>query len=173
MEDLGNILFYLVLAIVAIIGAVVNKKKKTAQKPAPESNKPYPEEDTIFTRKEEKASFPDIEEKEWAVTEDEMIDPGSLQTANSGIEDTSIQSSEDQALKMGAEFEGLYSEPLAEKFASEGISVTDVSITQSELGTESEFSRPGQNSWAKSLIEDFDLPKAIIYSEILNRKDFV
>jgi len=164
MEDFGNILFYIIAAIIAILGALANKKKKAAQKPLPQTDVP--------DQKEEEISFPDIEERKPA-TQYEMINPESLQTIGSGFEGTSLQSSEDQAIKMGAEYEGSYSEPMAEEFAAEGISVTDISITDSELGTDSEISLRDKNSWAKNLIDEFDLPKAIIYSEILNRKDFV
>lgn len=164
MEDLGNILFYIIAAIIAIFGALANKKKKAAQKPFPQTDIPE--------QKEEEITFPDIEEKKPA-TQYEMINPESLNTTDSGFEGTSLQPSVDQRMEMGAEYEGRYSEPLAEEFAAEGISVTEISITDSELGTDSEISLHVKNSWAKNLIDEFDLPKAIVYSEILNRKDFV
>ncbi len=164
MEDFGDIVFYLIAAIIAIFGAIINKKKKSAQRPVPQSGIP--------DKSEEEFTFPDIEEEKPA-TQYEMIDPESLQTKNSELEGVTLQSSEDQAIERGTEYEGRYSEPLAEEFTAEGISVTDISITDSELGTASEISLHDQNSWAKNLIDEFDLPKAIVYSEILNRKDFV
>ena len=164
MEDFGDIIFYLIAAIIAIFGALANKKKKAAQRTVPRSGIP--------DKSEEEITFPDIEEEK-PTTQYEMIDPESLQTKNSGLEDITQQSSEDQAIEMGADYKGRYSEPLAEEFAAESISVTDLSITDSEVGTASEISLHDQNSWAKNLIDEFDLPKAIVYSEILNRKDFV
>ncbi|MBN1388430.1 MAG: hypothetical protein JW965_08295 [Bacteroidales bacterium] len=173
MEDLGDILFYIIAAVIAIFGAIANKKRKMAQKQVPRSNIPDQVEDTIFDSMEREITFPNSEKEERAATQYETIDQDLFQAANSGPENSGIQPSVDQVIKMGAEYEGLYSEPLAEEFASEGISVTDVSIAQSGLGTESESPVRGYSSWAKNLIEDFDLPKAIVYSEILNRKDFV
>jgi len=164
MEDLGDILFYIIAAIIAIVGAIANKKRKTAQKTMPQSGIP--------NQREEEITFPDIEEMKPS-SQYEMIDPELLKTADSGFEGTTLQSDENQSMEMDAEYEGSYSEPLAEKFAAEGISITDVFITDSELGKESEKLPQDQNSWAKNLVDKFDLPKAIVYTEILNRKDFV
>jgi hypothetical protein len=62
---------------------------------------------------------------------------------------------------------------MADKYSMEGEAVTDLSISKTELGEESVVSLREERSRARRLIEDFDLPSAIIYSEIINRKDFV
>ena len=172
MEDLGGILFYIIAAAIAIAAAVANKKKKTAQRPVPQYGMPDQERETVIPGREEEINFPGTEEG-GATSQYEMIDQDALQTVDSGFEDTPIQPSEDQVLRMGAEYEGSYSEPLAEEFATEGISAIDEAITQSELGKKSELSLGKQDSWARNLVGDFDLAKAIVYSEILKRKDFV
>ena len=172
MEDFGDILFYIIAAVIAIAALIANKKKKTAQRPVPQYGMPDQEREIVIPGREEEINFPGTEER-GAATQYEMIDQDSLQTVDSGFEDTRIQPSEDQVLRMGAEYEGSYSEPLAEEFAMEGISVIDESITQFEMGTKSELSPGKQNSWARNLVGDFDLAKAIVYSEIMRRKDFV
>jgi len=84
-----------------------------------------------------------------------------------------FESSEEQALRMAAEYEGNYSEPMAKEFAAEGESDIDMAITASDLSSEMKKMLQEESSWANQLAEDFDLPRAIVYSEILKRKDFV
>lgn len=172
MEDFGDILFYVIAAIIAIAGAIANKRKKTAQKSVPQSGMPEQKEEITFPDVEEDIRFPGNEVRE-TTTQYKMIDQDILQKAESGSEDISSQSFGEQPLRMDAEYEGEYAEPLAQEFASEGVSAIDISITQSELGTRDELSVGEENSWARNLIEDFELPKAIVYSEFLRRKDFV
>lgn len=172
MEDFGDILFYVIAAVIAIIGAIANKRKKQAEREMTQAGLPDQEEETDYSRGEEEISYPEAEAR-GATTQYEMIDEDSLETKGTGFKDTAFKSSEEQALKMGAEYEGRYSEPMAEEAASEGVSVTDASISRTELGKESELLLEEENSWARELIGEFDLPRAIIYSEILNRKDFV
>ncbi|MEA1886808.1 MAG: hypothetical protein U9N72_06340 [Bacteroidota bacterium] len=170
MEDFGDILFYVIAAVIAIIGAIVNKKKKQAERQMTQPGMPDQEEETDYSDREEEISYP---EARGATTQYQMIDEDSLETKGTGFKDTAFKSSEEQALKMGAEYEGDYYEPMAKEFASEGESVTDVSVSQSELGTGSEMLGEEENSWARKLIDEFNLPEAIVYSEILKPKDFV
>ncbi len=163
MEDLGDILFYVLAAAIAIIGAIINKKKKKAERTVPQPGMPDVEEETSYQGTERiKAS-----------TQYEMIDEDSLQTGASAYEGTMMKPSVEQTFKMGAEYEGEYSEPMADDFALEGSSAIDLNILQDERGTEGKISLPEENSRARKLIDDFDLSKAIVYSEILRRKDFV
>jgi len=172
MEDIGDILFYLIAAIIGIAGAIANKRKKDAEKKASQSVPGGQGEETTFPDLEEEFDIPEAE-PEVAGTRYEMIDEESLATRNAGFGDLSFETSEEQALKMAAEYEGNYSEPMADDFASEGKSVLKTSITDNELGIASEIPMSEKSSRARVLIRDFDLPKAIVYSEILARKDFV
>jgi len=163
MEDLGDILFWVLAAAVGIIGALVNKKKKKMQTMMPQSGMPDEEEQTIYQDTGARRTS----------AQQEMFDEDILQKTDSAYEGAMMGSSEEQAFKMGAEYEGEYSEPMADDFAMEGTSATDLGIQDTELGTGSGVTPQEKNSRARRLIEDFDLPKAIVYSEILNRKDFV
>lgn len=162
MEDFGDILFYLVVAIIAIAGAIINKKKSKEQAyPIPDHGEE--EDDNIDYE-------PETRERAMRY---EMIDEDSLRSDIPEFEDAAIQSSVDEGFKMDAEYEGKYAEPMASDFAWEGQSVTEVAVEQTELGTEGAHSMHEEDSWAAELAEEFDLPKAIVYSEILKRKDFV
>lgn len=172
MEDIGDILFYVIAAIIGIAGAIANKRKKDAEKRNAQSRPAEQEVDFEFPDLEEETSIPETEPARTG-TRYEMIDEELLATRDSGYGDTSFQGSEEEAIKMAAEYEGEYSEPMAEDFASEGKSVTSIAITDTELGTASELSLTDRSSRARVLIRDFDLPKAIVYTEILQRKDFV
>ncbi|MFO7851718.1 MAG: hypothetical protein ACQERS_11660 [Bacteroidota bacterium] len=172
MEDFGDILFYVIAAVIAIIGVIANKKKKQAEREMTQAGLPEEEEETDYSQRDEEISYPEAEAR-GATTQYEMIDQGSLETEGTGFEDTVFKGSEEQALKKRAEYEGSYSEPMAGEAASEETPITDVSISQFELGKESEFLLEKENSWAHELTDEFDLPSAIIYSEILKRKDFV
>ena len=163
MEDFGDILFYLVVAIIAIVGAVANKRKNKTGQALPHPDHMEQEDDTIFAEPEEME----------ATTRYEMIDEGSFQPQITGPAGAASQSPGDRDFKMGKEAEGNYYEPMAKDFEWEGQSVTDTSITKSEVGTDGVLSSPEQDSWANELADEFDLPKAIVYSEILKRKDFV
>lgn len=173
MEDLGDILFYVIIAIIGIIGAIVNKKKQKAEKTVniPSSSDSYEE---TYNYGERDKVIAEGRRSEGANTRYETIDEEILQSVEAPSSyNISSDKTDDQDLIMGAEYEGDYTEPLADDFAREGIFATDLSISQSELGTDSEILLKEEGSWAGDLIEDFDLPKAIVYSEILNRKDFV
>lgn len=172
MEDFGDIIFYILLAIFGIVGAIANKKKRNATGRLPQSGMPDMNDDSFSYDREEESRVRETPVR-GATTQYEMIDNSSMETEASWYKDTMIQSSEDQALKMKAEYEGRYSEPLADDFASEGIAATDQVITAKEMEKGQAVISERENSWARELLDDFDLPAAIIYSEVLKRKDFV
>ncbi|MDT8401860.1 MAG: hypothetical protein RQ743_09200 [Bacteroidales bacterium] len=171
MEDIGDILFYVLLAVFGIAGAIANKKKRNAQRPSPQSGIPASDDDSFSYEREEEAGPRSREGR--ASTQYEMIDEDALETAASRYENTMMKSSVEQALEMRAEYEGRYSEPLADDFSMEGVAVTDLTVEHTEVGTYIDTSLDEQSSWARGLVDDFDLPAAIVYSEILKRKDFV
>ena len=173
MEDLGDILFYVIAAIIGIIGAIANKKKQKAERAVKkQASTDNPEENYAYARREDAGA--ETTRPEGTYTRYETIDEEILKTVEAtATYDKMPDETDDQRLIMGAEYEGDYTEPMADEFEREGISATDLSISQSELGTESEINLREESSWAGELVEDFELPKAIVYSEILNRKDFV
>ncbi len=169
MEDIGDILFYLLAAVIGIAGAISSKKKKKAGIPAPRQNAPAEDYESSYSDDEE-YSVPETAETEmpwqYETSEKEKTDQEVIEyrePAGKSIEDK---------FRMSAEYEGSYSEPMADYFEEEGVSVIEMTIPDTELGHEVKVSQE-EYSRARMLIEDFDLPKAIIYSEILNRKDFV
>ncbi|HCC71109.1 MAG TPA: hypothetical protein DEQ09_08175 [Bacteroidales bacterium] len=172
MEDFGDILFYLIAAIIGIGGLIANKKKKKAESSIPKSGIPRQEDEIFLPGQKENTSYAEIETAR-ARTEYEMIDMDSFKTEGVGYEHDTVKPPQEEAIKMRAELEGSYSEPLANDFASEGKSVTDITVLDSELWNEDKDQQEEKISWARNLIRDFDLPKAIVYSEILQRKDFV
>jgi hypothetical protein len=172
MEDLGDILFYVLAAAIGIIGAIANKKKKDAAKNFPKQNIPDMDDDGYNYDMDEEASVPSPERRQ-ASTQYEMIDGRSPEPAAMSYEEKILKSAGEQTFEMAPEYEGEYSEPMADKYSMEGEAVTDLSISKTELGEQSVISNREERSRARRLIEDFDLPSAIIYSEIINRKDFV
>mgnify|MGYP006282660199 CR=1 FL=1 len=167
MEDIGDILFYVIAAVIGIAGAISNKKKKKAEQ---ERARQAQEE---VAEVEEEESFYSDEMARGAETQYEMIGEDDLQTSGSGLGDTLDETPGREPVYMEPEKEDFYEQPIAEDFVHEGASVTDLSITRTELGTDSEIPLEEDKSWAASLADEFDLPKAIVYSEILKRKDFV
>ncbi|HKL66322.1 MAG TPA: hypothetical protein VJ877_00410 [Bacteroidales bacterium] len=167
MEDIGDILFYVIAAVIGIAGAISNKKKKKAeQERAAQAEEEMPEI-------EEEDSFYSDEMARGAETQYEMIGEDDLQTSGSGLDDTIDETPGWEAVQKKPGKESLQEEPMADEFEHDGASVTDFSITSTELGTDSEIPLEEDRSWASSLADEFDLPKAIVYSEILKRKDFV
>lgn len=172
MEDIGDILFYVIAAAIGIIGAIANKKKRNAERNLPQQGVPDMDEEGYSYEMDEQEGMP-VPEARGASTQYEMIDGKSPEAVARGYEEEMVKSGGDSTFKMAPGYEGEYSEPMADEFAMEGESVTDISISKTELGEESVISPREESSRARRLIEDFDLPSAIIYSEIINRKDFV
>ncbi|MEE4213886.1 MAG: hypothetical protein V2I34_02400 [Bacteroidales bacterium] len=172
MEDIGDILFYVIAAAIGIIGAIANKKKKNAEKRLPQQGVPGMDDEGYSYEMDEQEGMP-FPEARGASTQYEMIDGKPPEAAARGYEEEMVKSGGESTFEMAPEYEGEYSEPMADEYAMEGESVTDISISKTELGEESVISLREESSRARRLIEDFDLPSAIIYSEIINRKDFV
>lgn len=172
MEDIGDILFYVVAAAIGIIGAIANKKKKNAERNLPQQQVPDMDDEGYSYDMDEETAAPTPEQRQ-PLTQYETIDGKSPDALATAYEDKVIKSAGAGAFEMAPEYEGEYSEPMADEYAIEGESVTDISISKTELGEESVISPREESSRARRLIEDFDLASAIIYSEIINRKDFV
>ncbi|MCD4768871.1 MAG: hypothetical protein K8R35_01725 [Bacteroidales bacterium] len=164
MEDIGGIIFYIIAAIIGIIGLMNKKKKNQASAKKVVIPSQTGDEDLIFEN---------IDEEE----------PVGNVFAMSGINYNEASADSDKTgarLVMDASYEGNYREPMADDFAGEGVSAIEHKDADSEELNEEESENktdPYHNlieeqSVAAEIAADFDLPKAIVYSEILKRKDY-
>ncbi len=175
MEDYGDIIFYLIVAAVGILGAVFNNKKKRPgfPQPQPVDMDEQQDEDYDYSSEEQQMAYPG-EEKPEAATQYRTIDEQSMKTRASDIADDAHKASEAEALKRMMDYKDSYSQPESEIFKAEGWAIeNDEPITDIEQDPDIIAEDEKEGSWASKLAEEFDLPKAIVYSEIMNRKDFV
>lgn len=164
MEDFGNIIFYVIAAIIGIAGTLRKKRRKNAAS-----------EGGMFgtNRENTKAErFPYIRQSPVSGDDHSEEDPWS-EIAATEANTASESVIKDNPLIMNASLEGNYVEPLAAEFADEGASVYSAFGADYDFGTQEIPEIIEEDSLASELARDFDLPKAIIYSEILKRKDFV
>lgn len=175
MEDYGDIIFYLIVAAIGILGAVFNKKKKGTGFPQPQPGNLDGEQDVEYdyTGEGQEIAYP-ADEKPEATTQYQTIDEQSMKTRASDIADDAHKASEAEALKRMMDYKDSYSQPESEIFKAEGWAIeNDEPIADIEQDPDIIAESEKAGSWASQLAEEFDLPKAIVYSEILNRKDFV
>lgn len=153
MEDIGDILFYIIAAVIGLITTLGKKKRKNAAK----SRSQVPETvDSQEYSADELIEIPELdnqvkEEDFWA--NDEITGP---------IEEEVFD--HEKVLSTFAEREGSYAEPMAEQIVDKG---------KSQLKTkedEPEDEHIGELDDDYDLISDFDFEKAVVYSEILARK---
>jgi hypothetical protein len=171
-RGIGNIIFYIILAIIAIVSSIKGKKKQQpgvpgGAEPSQAGRSYFPDE--IFDDEEDS---PATERGYWEET---------------GREEPVIAASgrKDPAFSQSAE--GSYQEPMAAMFANEGISALDHKATTrrfeellKETPIDDDFdwnkSEKGNDDEAgfniDSLSEEFDARQAIIFSEIINRKEY-
>lgn len=159
MDDIGGIIFYVIAAIIGIITTVRNKKKK-ADKPSVVSETINKEVFTDSFEEEETMVYQPIPEGEfendfWSeLTAKEPI----IEAPKSEAKDYSFDNT----------MEGMFEEPMAEQFKAEGrTGVLDVSDKDDSI--EEEIAKDDLTKLDQTL-KDFDLRKAIIYSEVINRK---
>ncbi|MFP4489210.1 MAG: hypothetical protein ACLFN1_07890 [Bacteroidales bacterium] len=175
MEDYGDIIFYLIVAAVGILGAVFNNKKKRPGFPPPQpvDMDEQQDEDYDYTGEGQEMGYP-ADEKHEAATQYRTIDEHSTRSKASDIADDAHKASEAEALKRMTDYKDSYSQPESEIFKAEGWAIeNDEPITDIEQDPDIIAEDEKEGSWASRLAEEFDLPKAIVYSEIMNRKDFV
>ncbi len=176
MEDkgLGSLIFYVILGIIAIAGSLQgkNKKPKTLPKkpvpgrPAMEADRPVarPEPATTQGRPQYMTMDPSMEGRYDEPMAGSFSDEGSYS----------------DTLAEAFSTEGSIMDTMAAAFASEGVSAlneikTDefihTEISDTEIGDAPEYdynARPGGDI----LSGGFDLHKAVIYSALLNRKEY-
>lgn len=165
MEDFGDILFFLVAILFAIVGAI-SKKKKGVPVLFPETSD---EDDEVLEMPEKKVvvreSAPDI-----IVEQDFSWDDFNYEDDVERNPEKFFESDSPEITSP---------EPMAARFAREGISSMPGNIASEvitdqddEITIEKLVDLVEEDSKAAIIAADFNLAEAIIYSEIINRKDF-
>lgn len=187
MEDIGSLIFYVILAIIAIAGSVQSSsKKKKAQpgksiprKPAPTvMSEPRPQ---VQPQPQPRPQYRPVEPIDEGYYEEPLASQfaGEGSSAPTMAEAFANEGSVSRNRAAAFASEGSVSQNMAASFAGEGISsLTDLSrqefvhteISDSEIGDAPEYD---YNALARDdLAEGFDLRKAVIYSALLDRKDY-
>ena len=170
MEDTGSLIFYIIVGLIAIVSALVRKKKPEEGTASPGSPKGKTLEDV----------WKEIESEAFGTGEPaDLAGETSMATSRDDIEPSVNE------IVMRPEMEGAYSEPLATSFASEGqidgIASGQMAVTESAISdhsvAEADLTRSYEinenKSEAYELAGEFDIRKAIIFSEILKRKEYL
>lgn len=142
MEDIGDILFYIIAAVIGLITTLGRKKKKPAGIPLPAEN-------------DEAGDIEYQDEDEFLIEEDALP---------AGERVISYEPAYDY--NFDPENEGNFIEPIAEKLES----VKKSQISEQEEILKEEISDSIKEE--EDIILDFDLRQAVIYSEILKRNDY-
>lgn len=200
-DNIGSIIVYLILAVLGIAGSISNKKKKPVagkgKSPIPGwfdmGEEKSPEPPPVYRKIPEPAQVQKPSEEsrkpEYTFTpenEGHFDDPYAGKFNNEGsIYDQvagqfSNEGSMADLLAERFENEGAVDRSIAAKFAREGISslsAAQIKIDPSNSITEHEISDSPDNVSFDEEIEDiinngFNIKRAILYSAILNRKEY-
>ena len=200
MEDIGSLVFYVLLGVIAIVGSLQgkNKKKGTApknvfqNKPATTTDRPpvhpstddrykSPPADTYNNEGSFRKLLAEVFSDEGSISNpmaDTYSDEGSI--SNPMADTYSDEGSKRNPLADAFSKEGSVSGNMAAAFAAEGSSVFfDASLNEfrhneiadSEIGDIAEYDYNTMPDSDKTL-EDFNLWKAVVYSAVLNRKEY-
>ncbi|MBE0674941.1 MAG: hypothetical protein IH591_09800 [Bacteroidales bacterium] len=169
-RGLGNVIFYIIAAIIAIISSIKGKKKPGQGIPGgPIPGEParggFP--DDMFD--EETDEFPLPEEYEGQPYKPEPV----------------MQKQRQSVASMTPEMEGAYHEPMANSFSGEGVSALTFIETEKRFEELLKETATFDYDWDKTdvqeqtedadmdvLSDEFDGRKAVIYSEILTRREY-
>ncbi len=155
MEDFGDILFYIIAAVIGLATTLGRKKKKPAGASVPSESGTIDNSADRMVFDEETGEMEYQVEDEYYIGEESLSEPGNI-----------IADSGESIFSFDPDLEGNYKEPMAEQFDNEG---------ESQLVTEegkSGMEEVNRNDKNEDVISDFDLRKAVIYSEILKRNDY-
>ena len=163
MDDIGGIIFYIIAAIIGIITTVGKNKKKreAAGKPPPVISETIDKEvfGEDFDRPVRREVFsPETILEEIFSEKPEPVVPG-----------YSFEPQEPVKQVFDPVMEGDYQEPMAGEFINEGESVTEMMAETDIEEVTDEIAAFALDQQVETE-EEFDLRKAVIYSEILNRK---
>lgn len=157
MENIGDYIYLVVIVVVGLISALKKKKAVKVVQPEAESD-----ESDIFDLEEVEANSRkytiEAENDFWK----DVID------VETGIEEI-------EPVYFNSESEGTYKEPLAAEFSQEGISALNIEKSAENKDiTESKddfLEHLDEESIGRSISRDFNLKEAIVFSEILNRRE--
>ena len=188
MEDIGNIVFYIILAVIAIAGSIQSsKKKKTTGKTAPprppERRAPEPAGQTRQQRMPLETRTPEpvrqvVSQPRPQYAPAEPVDEGYYEDplAASFAGEGSVSRNSAAAFSD----EGSVENTMATAFAMEGAPALDnlindefshIDITDSEISDAPGFDYNTDDT-AEQMAEGFNLKEAVIFSAILNRKEY-
>ncbi|MBM3420893.1 MAG: hypothetical protein FJY11_07145 [Bacteroidetes bacterium] len=172
-RGLGNIVFYIIAAVIAIISSIKGKKKPVPGSPGggpPPERKGGGFPDDMFEDEESEFPFP-------PTTREERTAPPPVFTA---------RRKPTQEMVPGRE--GSYEEPMAAAHSGEGVSALDYIETARRfdellretstveynwsIESEREGMTEAEDKSIELITEDFDGRKAVIYSEVLSRREY-
>jgi hypothetical protein len=201
MEDIGSLIFYIVLGIIALAGSLQGKGKKKPGAPKPVQRKPEtaqpqprPGRETVVTRPQPAAARPYEPARRPAPgyvpmdssMEGHYDDPLAREFGREGSYEEPMareygwEGARGEALAGSIAAEGSIAGEMAAAFATEGMSAfgssepgefihSEISDTEIADAPEYDYNIP---HGSELLTEGFDLRKAVIYSAVLNRKEY-
>lgn len=155
MEDFGDILFYIIAAVIGLATTLGRKKKKPVAIPVPA------EDEALDNQVESMVVDEELSELEFQVEDEYFLNEGAP-----SIREGAIAYKPDKIFSFDSELEGSYEEPMAEQFNKEGES----QLAREEVIKENEV--VDEKKEDRDIIPDFDLREAVIFSEILKRNDY-
>jgi hypothetical protein len=173
MEDTGSLIFYIILALIVLVGSLQGRKKK-----AP-AGKPKPSGMTVTDKREQTTATSARTAKQVQVPQYKTPEPyeeGSYKSPLAG--EFASEGSFSKTMADGFAGEGSIYDTMAAAFVSEGISSlsgAQIKSTAYNAITESEIHDMPEYAYGESVADDllsegFDLRKAVIYSAILENK---
>lgn len=172
MEDIGDLLFYILAGLFAIIGAISRSKKgrKVVFPGNTTGNDPFPNIPGMGGSRPDMNIPADEESYEW----DDTVSP-----EYDGSVDMNMVGDGAGTYLSKSTIEDNYIEPMASLIPEEGISsAMEVDpeslkwVIQDEISLINMDEESGEESIVNTLAEGFNLPEAIVWSEIINRKEF-
>lgn len=184
MEDIGDLVFYILAAMFALFGAFGKKKKRTV---APRSMTDEIVDDEKEMDVKEVAERARERAREIIVSEDfswddeaDFPDHNTVRERVIGTESVKDVISETGSQKRVAYSDGEWEEPMAAMFRNEGISslfeeeekhIYDLDSDGVRDMTASDNRESREQSKASAIAGRFNLAEAIVFSEILKRKE--
>jgi len=172
MEDIGDLLFYILAGLFAIIGAISRSKKGKAKMFPQEVTTGLPSSGIPGDRSSQGEEYiPELDEESYDWDDTVVSDYSDPVTVVKGMESR-------ETFLSAPSIEGSYMDSMISSVPDEGISSLEISGIESDFAnSQDEISSgimPGEDaevSLAGEIAKRFSLPEAIVWSEILNRKD--
>ena len=160
MDDIFDSLIYIIITIVAFVISALGKKKKKNNRP----NIPPVQRATEPQPEKKRTIFPDIEQ----LIKEEM---GLELTDNKFVEDSIVNQYEEKEVVNEQPLDSVPPEMLDDKpDVPYSIEYEEMDLTKEGSILDSEISNEIVEE--ENELQDFDLREAVIYSEIINRKEY-